>query len=149
MDDHLTREEAAQLFVNRLVARAYDGTVQGALIVLDKGPAGGRPLAENVRLHEWYQRSDEETRARIKDLIRYCAHSAVFGCCALLDGVTGGYPIPGSVSNFSLYLKVFATHEDEDRDEPQFSIRISPEARGEDLHDLLNGMLEDRRRDNS
>ena len=143
--EFLTPEQAAELFVNRLINRTYKIGVRGIKEELEEGPTGRVPLVELVALHQWYQRLDDQDREYVLAVIRHVVYATVFHCLVLLDGAAG-YAIPGKTSDFALYLQTYAgnTRDPDSPDSVEFSVRFNPPAITEDLHDMFQRLLFER-----
>lgn len=142
--DFLNRKEAVELFLSLLIARAYDGAIEGMTSNLEKGPPGRKPRQDLIILHQWFQSLDNKSREHVLAIIRQAVDAAVFGCLVLLDGLTGGNPVKEKTSDFAAYLQ---TYEDEDAREansPQFSVRLNPAYTTEYLHDMFHWILQER-----
>jgi hypothetical protein len=125
-----------------LIARGFDGVVNSVIGELESGPPGRKPAEDRLRLHQWYQTLDEPSRDRVRELVTHAVHGAVFGCLCLLDGVTGGWPVPGQLSDFAVYLQTYADEQAVRTDSPLSSVRVNPGSKeDEELHDLLNMIL--------
>lgn len=141
----MNREEAAQLFVRMLMARAYDGAIQATLSALESGPPGRKPSEDRIRRHRWFQSLDEQGREHVRAIAQEAVQAADFGSLVLLDGMTGGYPVQGQASDFALYLQIYADEDAFREDRPQESQRLNPNsAKGEDLHDIFKRILQER-----
>jgi hypothetical protein len=146
MENHdiFTREQAAALFVERLIVRCYKGVIRDVTTMLENGPPGGKPDEDLLEMHRWFQDLDEETRKHIRSVVAFTARSAVFGACAILDGVSGGYAIPGTVSSFALYLEAHRDSAADETEPPDDSVKICPTMVGEDLHVLFSHAIKER-----
>ena len=142
-EQFLTREQAAELFVNRLITRAYKIGIRDMKEELEEGPSGRTPLVELVALHQWYQRLDDQDREYVLAVIRHVVHSTVFGCLVLLDGAAG-YAIPGKVSDFAVYLQTYANIDAQGADSPELRVRVNPAFTTEYLHDMFDWLLVER-----
>ena len=140
----LDRQQAAALFVDRLIARAYDGAIRIVMTMLENGPPGGRPRDDKVALHRWFQDIDAETKQNIRAIVECTAESAVFGACTILDGVSGGYAIPGIVSNFALYLESHRDPAADVTEPPDDSVKVCPDVGGDNLHNLFSYAIQSR-----
>ncbi len=135
--------EATDLFLRLLVAEAYDGAVEGTALVLEKGPAGRKPASDLVTLHRWFQDLDDESREHVLAVIRLASDAALFHCLVLIDDLAG-YPIPGKVSDFAVFLQTYASGEARTADSPQTSVRLNPAHTTEFLHDMFHQILQER-----
>ncbi len=135
--------EATDLFLRLLVAEAYDGAVEGTALVLEKGPAGRKPASDLVTLHRWFQDLDDESREQVLAVIRLASDAALFHCLVLIDDLAG-YPIPGKVSDFAVYLQTYASGEARAANSPQTSVRVNPTHATEFLHDMFHQILQER-----
>jgi hypothetical protein len=145
------RQEAAELFVRMLIGRAYDGSIKATMEALDPGPPGRSPAPDRVRRAQWYQGLDEASKEVIAEIVAAAVHNAVFGCLVLLDGMTEGYPLRPSLSDFGLYLHRYSDQEAMSQNQAAESVRVNPNGQAvEMLHDILQRILvESGRKDNS
>ena len=143
MNKTVNKKEASELFVTRLIERAYKGAIQAVIHNLETGPAGRGPDKRLIALHQWYQDKSIEDRQYIKSVVFEAVDSAVFGCLVLLDGLTGGYPIEGTLSDFALYLQSYKDFDAKTHDNAMEMIRINGSAADIDLHDIYRIMLQE------
>lgn len=144
-DKFFDRNEAARIFLQMLISRAYDGGIDSVLSKLSKGPPGRKPREDWVRLSQWFRGLNEEDQEQVRAVIRDAVDAAVFGCLVLLDNLTGGNPIQGQTSDFALYLQTYSDEEARQGSQSLASMRINPAWSGdEDLHDMYRWMLEER-----
>lgn len=131
-------DEAAQIFVKSVSVEAYEGTIEVMNEYLQQGPPGRDPSKYLVRLHEWFVTLDSTDRDKLAAVIAETARVAVFECLALLDGVTGGWAVPETVSDFAVCLQTYADDAAWLENRPQGAVRINhPNRTGPDLHDLF------------
>ena len=142
----ISQTEAQERFIQILTSVAYDSPIHSMIHLMEKGPAGGKPPQHLVRLHQWYSSLDAESKERVQATIREAVFSAVFSCCSLLDGVAGGYPIPGQLSEFAVYLNIYQDEEAFEEEKPLDTIRVSNGSNNhEELHGLFTNALAERR----
>jgi hypothetical protein len=139
----LTPDEAADLFIQRVVGRAYRGAIQDLQSLFQQGPPGRRPRDRDVQLHQWYQQLSEADRQYVHQVVEETAQSAVFGVMVILDGATGGPPLRDAESDFALYIQSFPDPDAHDADRPAMSVRVNPYDKVEDLHDRFLGAIEE------
>ncbi len=144
--DSLSPEDAARVFLNMFIARAYDGAINTVVSILEKGPPGRRPPEELTRLHNWFESLDTENREHVQTVIQKSVDSAIFGCLVLLDGMSGGNPIKGKLSDFAVYLQTYKDDNAMKSDLPENRVRLNPPAISDDLHDMFHSMLQERTR---
>ncbi len=131
-------EEAAQVFVKSVFVEAYEGTIEVVNEYLQQGPPGRDPSKYLLRLHDWFVTLDSTDRDKLAAVIAETARVAVFQCLSSLDGVTGGWAVPDTISDFALYLQTYADEATWLENEPRGAVRINhPNRTGEDLHDLF------------
>jgi hypothetical protein len=141
----LDRQEAINDFLSRIIARAYDGAIEGTRKTLEKGPPGRQPPENRLAIHNWFQTLNNEERELVLALVREAADAAVFGCLVLLDNMTGGYPIEDKVSDFALYLQSYEDDAARDANTPVSSVRLNPRLSSDyDLHDRFRLVLQER-----
>jgi len=142
--DSPNRNEAAELFLNLLIARAYDGAIRDVTSILEGGPPGRKPPQDLIRLHQWFQNLDNESRGYVLALIREAVDAAVFGCLVFLDGLAGGYPVE-KPSDFALHFQVYEDKRSRKSNSPEVSVRLNPvSTTDEDLHDMFRWILQER-----
>jgi hypothetical protein len=140
--DAMDRNRAADVFLQFLIARARDGSIDGIRENLFEGPRGRKPSAVSVARHEWFRTLSVKDQSRVMDIIRESVDSAIFGVLAVLDGVAGGNPVEGVTSDFSLELHIYADEDTRKENAVQVSVRINPSDTTEPLHDLFRWKLE-------
>lgn len=138
----LQSKDVAQLFLTRLIERAYQGVLEDMLLMLQKDP-GKLPSPELLAAHQWFQTLDEQGQENIRVIVRESVEAALFGCLALLDGVTGGYPIKNQLSDFALYLQTYEDEQAMKINSPQFKVRFN-KGQDEHLHDIFQGLVHER-----
>jgi hypothetical protein len=136
--------EATAIFLDRLINRAYDGAIRIVNKLLEQGPPGRKKAPAKMILHQWFQGLNSQDQEHVKAVIRETAYSAVFGCLVLLDNKTGGYPVKGKISDFSLCLQIYESDEAQGAYSPQTSIRLNLSYTDDDLHDLFQIILSER-----
>jgi hypothetical protein len=138
----LQSKDVGHLFLNRLIVRAYQGVVEDMLLMLQIDP-GKLPPPELLAAHQWFQTLDEQGQENIRVIVRESVEAAVFGCLAVLDGVTGGYPLKDQLSDFALYLQTYEDEQALKSNSPQVKVRFN-EGKDEALHDIFQGMIRER-----
>lgn len=145
-NNYLNRDTAAEIFIEHLIRRAYEGAIEDTISMLSNGPPGRKPSSGRVQLSEWYNSLDETSQKNIHEIVRDAADAAVFGCLVLLDNLTGGYPFPEKLSEFALYIQAYDDDNSYKVDSPQLRVRINPADRvGHELHDLFRLLLDSRK----
>jgi len=138
-------EEAAELFVKTVISEVYNGTDEDILSALRAGPPGRRPDQDSISIHLWFRDLDDVDKEHVAAIVRECVDAATFHFLVLLDGMTGGYPIPGKESDFALYLREYENAHARAVDSPLASIRLNPAGVSvEDLHDIFRRLLQER-----
>jgi hypothetical protein len=140
---HLSEDEAANLFIQRVVGRAYRGAIHDLQSLFQQGPPGRRPHERDVQIHQWYQGLAEADRQYVHRVVEETAQAAVFGVMVILDGATGGPPIRGAESDFALYIQSYPDRAAHQADRPAISVRVNPYHTLEDLHDRFLWAIED------
>lgn len=147
MMNAFTRESATELFLQFVIERARNGVVEDIHGRLAERPAGRRPSPLSVARHEWFRDLSSEDQSRIMAIVRESVDSAIFGVLVVLDGLSGGNPIEGVTSDFSLELQTYTNEEARAGNAAETSVRINPSNTTELLHDLFRWKLEDRSND--
>ncbi len=142
--EFLSREQAAEHFLNMLIARAYDGALRDVRLILEEGPPGRKPPKDLIALHQWFRQLDDESREYVLIAIREAVDAAVFGCLVLLDGLTGGYPVGEELSDFALYLQTYEDSDSRAADLARHRVRLNPWTAAVDLHDMFRWILQER-----
>lgn len=142
----LTTEEAARLFIARLLFHGYDGALRVVTRQLEEGPPGKHPPESLDRSFQWYHSLSREDREVAILTIRNAIDLALFHSLVFIDGACGGYPLRPQESDFAIYLQVY----DDDTAmwescQPSSSVRIN-DPRTIHLHDLYQDMLAERTR---
>ncbi len=144
MKNHARNEtEAGDLFLNLLLAVAYDRAVDGTVSLLEDGPPGRGPAEDLVSLHRWFQGLSDESRGCAVSVLRETAEAVLFNLLVLLDGL-GGYVIKGVVSDFAVYLQSYADEDARKANTAELRVRVNPAHTTQFLHDRMRWMLEDR-----
>lgn len=139
----INRDGAADLFLRLVIDRARNGVIEGVEGALSGGPPGRKPSPGAVARHMWFRNLSTEDQSRLSEVIRESVDSAIFGVLAVLDGVSGGYPVEGRTSDFALELRTYANDEARAENVPEVSVRINPSDSTELLHDLLRWKLDE------
>lgn len=139
----MNRNRAADLFLQFLIERARDGTVEGIHKRLSEGPSGRKPSAVAVSRHEWFRSLSAEDQSSVVSIIRESVDSAIFGVLVVLDGLAGGNPVEGVTSDFSLELQTYVDEDARGENAAEMSVRINPSDTTEPLHDLFRWKLEE------
>ncbi len=135
---------ASERFLEMLVRRAYHGSIRSLTSILADGPQGLEPQPYLTELHRWYRLLDESSREKVIQVVREAVEAAIFGVLVLLDGMTGGDPMPGTVSDFAVYLQTYESDEARKSNSPLSKVRLNPAYTGDDLHHQFISMLESR-----
>lgn len=134
----MDRDKAIDAFMNKIVARAYKGSISIATQLLEQGPLERNPSANRTALHIWYEKLDTNQREMVRQVIKETARSAVFGCLVVLDNRSGGYPLEGDISDFALLVQRYADSEAYSANRVDDSVQINDLSNlGIDLHDLF------------
>ncbi|HEX2916706.1 MAG TPA: hypothetical protein VH186_38450 [Chloroflexia bacterium] len=86
---------------------------------------------------EWFNKLDSQGQSHVKEIVQEAVDFAVFEVLAIFDGVAGGYPIKGVLSDFALYLQTYDNKEAFKEDTPNLSVKLNPQGTTEDLHDIF------------
>lgn len=122
--------------------RVYKGVIDDIRNMLEIGPPGRRPHEGLVKLHERFESLSPDNRDIVDAIVGEAVFSAVFGLLVVLDGVHGGYPVEGKLSDFALYLQTYSDERSWEADTPNLSVRVNPIVG--DLHDQFREMVEER-----
>jgi hypothetical protein len=136
-------KQALDAFMHRMITHVRNGLIRDVMEQLEEGPAGLEPNPENLRLHEWFRELDQEFRENIKQVVTDAVDGTIFSTCVVLDGAAGGYPIPGVISDFALYLQTYANDDEYRANKAQEAIRINPPNTNDDLHDIYRDYVDD------
>ena len=139
----MDRDKAIDAFMNKIVTRAYKGSISIVTQLLEQGPLERNPSATRTALHIWYKNLDTNQRGMVQQVIKEAAHSAVFGFLVVLDNRSGGYPLEGNISDFALLVQRYADSEAYSANRVDDSVRINDLSdRGTDFHDLFKEYVE-------
>jgi hypothetical protein len=144
MDNPINSNEAAKIFLEKVIRRAYDGVINDMQSLLSEGPTGRKPQKDLADRALWFQNLEEESRKHIEAIIQASVNAAVFGCLVVLDNMTIGGPLEEKLSDYALYLQTYADMHAHVADQPQESIRINVPNKTESLHDMFRWELEGR-----
>jgi hypothetical protein len=134
----IDRETAAVEFTDRVRRKAYENVIQHIVKELREGLAMPRAPEDMLKRMRWFGNLKPEDLRMVTEIIDRAAFSSAFEVMVVLDNLTGGYPIRGTISEFALYLQVFDDLESKKVDQPRERVKISPAlGRGEDLHELF------------
>jgi hypothetical protein len=145
MNNSITPEQAASIFLNRIIGHVYDGAIGDMRSFLEEGPPGRKKQQELIELKEWFHHLDETGQKNILALIERAIRHSVFSFLVVLDNKTIGYPIESQNSDFAVYLQTYENDEARFNYAPQTSARInlSYTVNG-DLHDQFLNTLQER-----
>jgi hypothetical protein len=139
----MTRDGAANLFLRFVIERGRNNVIEGFQKDLSEGPPGRKPPPDAVARHEWFRSLAAEDQAQVVDIIRESVDSAIFGVLVVLDGLSGGNPVEGTTSDFSLELQTYADEKARSENAAAISVRINPSDTTEPLHDLFRWKLDE------
>ena len=143
----IDRNRAAGIFLSMLITIAHDEVVEDMKRELSEGPPGRGLQKGEMARHRWFQSLSDEDREHVLSVARDAVDAALFECLVLLDGMTGGFPIPEQPSDFGLYLQVYEGEDAHAVGSPCLSVRINPVFTTEaHLHDRYRAILEERAR---
>ncbi|HUR80232.1 MAG TPA: hypothetical protein VM733_05675 [Thermoanaerobaculia bacterium] len=140
--EEITRDVATDRFLQFLIDRARNGTIEGIHEILSEGPAGRKPAAVAVARHEWFRGLSAEDQSRVVEIIHESVDSAIFGVLVVLDGLAGGNPVEGVTSDFSIALQTYVDEHARRDDAAKISVRINPSDTTESLHDRFRWKLD-------
>jgi hypothetical protein len=135
----MDREQAAEIFLDRLIFEGYRLVVAATLRHLAKGPQGSEPAEDDLLDHQWYMDLSEEEKQRVRRIVQETASVCLQTICGILDGITGD-ALNEHHSDFALYLQVYPSEDARLAGEPvTWHIRINPDAGGDGdmLHEIL------------
>jgi hypothetical protein len=140
-DDVLDQDKARRIFLKMAISQSYKSAINMIIEYLEE--EGKKRPADIVDLREWFANLDDHGREQVRNVVRKTADGAVFCFLVMLDGLSGGNPIPDKPSDFAVFLQ---TYESDDLLWDGISnshIRVNPLKGPEHLHDLFRDMLED------
>jgi hypothetical protein len=143
MKANLNYEQAVSSFLRLLLMHVRNGVSADIMHYLDADPPGLNPDMTTIHMHTWFQQLDTQSRQHIQQLISNAVDRALFSSLVILDGAAGGYPVPGVISDFALYVQTYDSDARYQQNQPAQSIRINPPNASEDLHDLFRDLIDD------
>ncbi|MDX5631064.1 MULTISPECIES: hypothetical protein [unclassified Brenneria] len=75
-----------QEFIDVLNTVVRDAAVEDTISILES-PPGRKPAKELIKLSEFYNKQNEESKLLINKIMKYVADDAVFGMLCVIDGV--------------------------------------------------------------
>lgn len=137
----LDRSTATDLFIQKLIQHAYQGTVQDTRKLLEQGPGWPSPEKQDIELHRWFIELDAENQKRALQLVEEAASAAIFHTLAIFDGAAGSL-IPGKITELLIQLRVYNSVQQARSHSPAISIELNPAgAPRDELHDLFQHMI--------
>lgn len=138
-----SQEEAKDLFLRMVHACAINGARDVMAHGLTVPPVGRSPNPRHVRRREWFAGLALAAQGQVLDLVEETVEITAWRLMVLLDGMTGGPPLPETDSDFALYLQLYPDLEAQTADRPTWRVRVNPAWSGLDLHDLLRDVIAD------
>lgn len=116
MSDEHFLDDAADLFIKRLVRETRNGTIDGFEAFFEGGPAGRTPRSNDVARYEWFRSLGEADKEKVMEVVREAVDGALFNALMLLDqedpfGEDQQY-------DFAVYLQVYDDDEAHETDRP-------------------------------
>jgi hypothetical protein len=142
MNHSVEYQQAVDAFMRVMIAHVRNGAMKRTMSDLINGPQEPIPLPNMVNLHTWFTTLDQQSQAHIAILVKEVVDDALFSTLAVLDGVAGGYPIPGVLSDFAVYLQTYEHDSMYEVNQPQQMIRINDANTHDHLHDILSDYSE-------
>ncbi len=133
--------DAIKEFMQRLALSAYASPLNGIRLLLRNGPIGTKPLANDVKLHEWFENLSDTDKAMVEMVIKETADRVLFGSLVVIDNLTIGYPIEGVISDFALYVQSYPDKASRSNNQPKDTIRINHPKNNLSLYDLLSEFI--------
>jgi len=137
----MNTETGIDLFVDRIVKRAYKSGIEVIKSLLRSGPVTRKSKFDDLKLHEWYQGLDNSQKMIVEDLVEKTAYSVLFGCLVVLDNQTMGNLLINEVSDIGLYLQSYEDVDHRLNGEYKSAIRINHPKSNFSLHDLLDNFI--------
>jgi hypothetical protein len=142
MTNAMPTASPADIFLQRVYQRAFLGAIAGVEKALETGPTGRAPQPAQVVLHEWFEHLPLEDQSQVRAVIREAVRAAVFGCMVILDSASGGFALPGTPSDFALYLQSYPDERAMEENQADAATRLNPaNSPAPDLHDQLLDLL--------
>ena len=143
----LPQHEAGRLFVQMLVNHCYEGITPTVMETLQDAPPGGRPSADALRRFKWFQSLQASDQEEVQGVVEYSLELCLFHLLNILDGTSPIQPME-QPSDFAVYLQTYASDEDQERNEPNTTMRVNPwspmyESGDEQLHDIFSELMGD------
>jgi len=129
--------EAVKVFLERVSIRAYKSAIEQIDSLLRGSQDSRISETEDIHLHDWYEKLDDETKIIVRAIIKKTAQKVLFGFLVILDNLTMGYPIEGVISDFALYIQTYVDKTSHSNDQPKEAIRINHPKNTSSLHDLI------------
>jgi len=116
-------KEAASIFMDIVFFRTYLNLRQDIETI--RLPEGFGEMADDpVKLSDWYLGLDDNQQMIVKEIVKLTIAEAVYRFLIILDNHIG-YPIPGKISDFAVYLQTYQSLDDRSRNLPQEFIRLN------------------------
>lgn len=133
--------EMIKEFMQRIAISAYTSPLDGVRSLLRNGPVGTKPLADDVKLHEWFASLSDIDKLMVEMVIKETAYRVLFGSLVIIDNLAMGYPIKGVISDFALYVQSYPDKTSRSNNQPKDAIRINHPKNNFSLHDLLSEFI--------
>jgi hypothetical protein len=134
-------DSGINIFLERIVNRAYKSGIDVVISLLRNGPVTRRPKLDDLKLHQWYQNLDNSQKMIVEHLVEKTAYSVLFGCLVVLDNQTMGNPIKNEVSDFGLYVQSYENADHRSNNQYNSALRINHPKGNFSLHDLIDNFI--------
>jgi hypothetical protein len=141
-NNFVSQNQAAEIFLKKIIQHAVNGTINSVKSLLEKGPAGRKKDSQEVELHNWFLSLDEQSRKNVMTTVEKAIKLATFSSLVVIDNKTPGYPIENTISDFALYIQSYDSINERGkyRSSKMTRVNLSYTTDG-DLHDEFLYML--------
>jgi hypothetical protein len=119
------RVSAIRLFIDKLVRRAYLGTIQDKLSLLSGTDDSALTSDSDKQLRQWFITLSRDQQKYVEQIIEMTAYSAIFQTLTVIDGVAGTL-IAGQNTHLSLSLQLYPDDESWHKRSPSVSYELNP-----------------------
>lgn len=121
----LDRDKAAGIFIDSLIAHAYQGAVHTIVELLNNVPRGLKNSERWVNLHRWYAQLSQQDQSNVRAIIEEATSSAVFNTLNIFDG-TAGTLIRGKYVDLLIRMLVYADSNSWRDESPEIIVDLNP-----------------------
>lgn len=136
MNQNRKNAELAEIFVDVVTKRAYNGAIKDALSKLEKESRQKNPPKKLIEMQHWYRNLENNEQSYVKEIIRDSIEASVFGFFVVLDGAYMGDQT-NQLTEWVLHHQEYENKDDYLENNPTEATRLTMVKYVEALHDIF------------